>query len=258
MAPSSVNNSAREVMAAIRRQMEVGAWFDHGITPTWASSASFTLSTDLTTVFTTGRPVEIYGSVMGTAYSVVKSSTYVNPVTTITLNDSAVGSTISQVRYSMLQNDNAIPKGLNGNYSLSGSLAVSSLVDISGTLSIATSLVSTKAADSGYTRITSNYCRATTFTDIAGGGGSTRGANGDFTVTAPASAKYVEIAFVLPGGTITTYSDAARTNIFDEALMVSSTNGIFKVIAPSVSGTCYLNLSSYAATVYYDISGYYD
>ena len=136
MPPSGVNNSAREVMAAIRRQIEVGMWFDYGLTPTWQSSASFSLSTDLTNVFTVGRPVELYGSVMGTAYSVVKSSTYVSPVTTITLNDSAVGSTISQVRYSLIQNDKAIPPGMTNNKSLSGDLAISGNLDIGGDISL--------------------------------------------------------------------------------------------------------------------------
>lgn len=182
MAPSGVNNSAREVMAAIRRQMETGGWFDHGITPSWQSSASFSLSTDLTNVFTVGRPVELYGSAMGTAYSQVKSSTYVSPLTTITINDSAVGSTISQVRYSLLQDSSLLPEGLNGNYSISGSLAVSSGITtenltVNGNQTVSGSLVvlgtidqtatftnrvqSTKAAATGFTRISPNKARIT-------------------------------------------------------------------------------------------------
>ena len=102
MPPNKVNDSGREVQAAIRRQMESGVWFDYGHTPVWNGSATFSVSSTLTDVFTAGRAIELYGDVMGTATSLVKSSTFISGYTTITLEDSAVGSDVSQVRLSMI------------------------------------------------------------------------------------------------------------------------------------------------------------
>ena len=147
--PSTVNNSAREVMAAIRRQIEAGMWFDHGITPTWQSSASFSLSSDVSNVFTAGRPLELYGSVMGTAYASVKSSTYVSPVTTITIDSSSVGSTISQVRYSLMQDSNSLPKNLKNDYTVSGALAVTGPLNVGGAATLASLNVSGNTTISG-------------------------------------------------------------------------------------------------------------
>ena len=265
MLPGDVNNVIRQNMADIRSWYQAAAWIDLGDTPTYASTTTFTVPGDQTAFYTVNRRIRCTDAT--TLYGYISSSVYVASTTvTVVLDSGSLSASLTAVAVSLIDPAN-YPIAAEG---ISGAIGSSTTIDsvvIGGTTpaagsfttgSFSSAVTSTKSADSGYTRINPNYCRATTFTDIAGGGGSTRGANGDFIVAAPASANYVEIAFVLPGGTIKTYSDAARTNIFDEAFMVSSTNGIFKVIAPSVSGTCYLNLSNYSATVYYDISGYYD
>lgn len=219
MAPSLVNDVIRQVMADIRSQFESGEWFDYGVTPTWVSSASFSITGDASGQFTVGRPVEIYGATMGTAYSQVKSSTYVNPTTTITLNHSAVGSSISQVRTSLLKNSNGIPRALANDFSISGALAISggltvtgnitsvgamsvgTGLDVQGNVSIGGALVinglinntatfsnkvqSTKSAVSGFIRITPNFCYTNTTASY-----STL-SSGNNSITAPSGSTYV-------------------------------------------------------------------
>ena len=60
MLPSGVNNAAREVMAAIRRQHEDAEWINLGYSCTYATATTFTISgEDATAYFTKGRAIRI-------------------------------------------------------------------------------------------------------------------------------------------------------------------------------------------------------
>jgi hypothetical protein len=83
MPPSGVNDSAREMMAAIRTWYEDSEWIDLGDAPTYVSASSFTISGDVTTTYTKGRRVKLTDS--GTLYGVITASTYSNPNTTISV-----------------------------------------------------------------------------------------------------------------------------------------------------------------------------
>lgn len=75
MAPSGVNDAAREVMASVRRERESAEWFDWGYTPTYATTSTFTLVGDRTSIFHVGRRVRcgdastLYGTITDTTYS---------------------------------------------------------------------------------------------------------------------------------------------------------------------------------------------
>lgn len=84
MAPSTVNNVIRELMAAIRRQWEQAEWFDFGDTITYASGTSFTVATDLTARYQVGCRVRATGSTTGTIYGVITASAFTT-VTTVTV-----------------------------------------------------------------------------------------------------------------------------------------------------------------------------
>ena len=83
MAPSGVNNSAREVMAAVRTQHEDSAWVDFGHTVTYASATTFTIAGDYTTLYTANRRIRCTDS--STLYGNITSSTYSAPDTTVTV-----------------------------------------------------------------------------------------------------------------------------------------------------------------------------
>ena len=88
MLPSGVNNSSREVMAGVRRQMEVAQWFDWGHTVTYVSATSFSIPGDVTSIYHIGRRVWASMPVGGSIYGRVVSSTFVTSTTVEVVWDS--------------------------------------------------------------------------------------------------------------------------------------------------------------------------
>lgn len=85
MAPSNVNNAARETMAAVRRWYEDAEWRDFGDTCTYASATTFTISGDLTDRYVANRRIRAVGSTTGTIYGTITESAYSDPTTTVTV-----------------------------------------------------------------------------------------------------------------------------------------------------------------------------
>ena len=83
MAPSGVNNSAREVMAAVRTQHEDAQWIDLGDTPTFASTTAFTVVGDLTGTYDIGRRIKATDA--STLYGEITNSVFSSPNTTVTV-----------------------------------------------------------------------------------------------------------------------------------------------------------------------------
>src|SRR5512139_2186306 len=76
MAPSGVNDSCREMMAALRTQHENAEWIDYGYTLSYISASSFVLDGDRTTQFHAGRRVKagvgagnVFGTILSASYS---------------------------------------------------------------------------------------------------------------------------------------------------------------------------------------------
>ena len=117
MAPSGVNNSARQVMADIRSWYEDAQWIDYGYDPTYATTASFTVGGDRTSVFTSGRRVKISDAT--TLYGVVSSSSFSSPNTTVnvTLDSGSLTIAISAVAVGIITpSNNALPISILNNY----------------------------------------------------------------------------------------------------------------------------------------------
>ena len=111
MPPSGVNDAAREIMAAVRRQEEAAEWFDWGYTPTYATTTTFTLAGDRTTLFHVGRRLKLGDG--STLYGIISDTTY-SASTRISLNLDSGGltSSLSSVSVGILSllND-ALPRG---------------------------------------------------------------------------------------------------------------------------------------------------
>lgn len=105
MAPSGVNDAARETMAAVRRWYEDAEWIDYGHAPTFASATSFTVPTDLTAIYHTGRRIKIDDS--STLYGRITSSSF-SSVTTVNvaLDSGSISASISAVSPSILSRTN--------------------------------------------------------------------------------------------------------------------------------------------------------
>jgi hypothetical protein len=105
MAPASVNDGMRQVMADIRSWYEDPAWIDFGDTPTYTTGSSFTVGTDLTARYTVGSRIRLSGTLPFTLYGTITASSYSSPDTTITvsLDSGSLGATLSAISLNVVQ-----------------------------------------------------------------------------------------------------------------------------------------------------------
>lgn len=83
MAPSDVNNCARQMMADIRSWYQDAQWIDLGQTPTYVSGTSFTVINDQTSFYTVGRRIRLTDT--STLFGTITNSSYSAPNTTVTV-----------------------------------------------------------------------------------------------------------------------------------------------------------------------------
>ena len=129
MAPSGVNDAAREVMAAVRRWYDDADWrnFDH--TPSYATDASITISGDHTSVYHANRRVKITNSAT-TYYGTISSSSF-SSVTRISVNlDSSASftSSLGALYAGLTFTGDAIPRNL---FQTAGASVINDLWDLS-------------------------------------------------------------------------------------------------------------------------------
>lgn len=84
--PSTVNDSARAMMAEIRAWYEAGGFLDMGDTPTRTGNTTFTVPGDQTARYTVGRAIKCTDST--TIYGFITASAYTS-LTTVTIAGSA-------------------------------------------------------------------------------------------------------------------------------------------------------------------------
>lgn len=110
MAPSAVNNAARQVMADIRTWYETAEWTDLGDTITYVSGTEFSVVGDLTATYEEARRVRAVGSSTGTIYGVISASSFSSPNTTVTVvwdSGSLVNETLA-VSLGIISTDGAV------------------------------------------------------------------------------------------------------------------------------------------------------
>lgn len=102
-APSTVNDCAREMMAAIRTYLTDAQYFDTGNTPSFLTSTTFSLNAADTTSFHVGRRVKLFdtSTLYGTIDSV--SATFVS----VRLDSGALTASLSSVAVSIIGNVNS-------------------------------------------------------------------------------------------------------------------------------------------------------
>lgn len=93
MAPSAVNNSARQNMADLRSWYEDAQWVNLGHTAAQASATTFTIGADVTSEYTAGRAIRIEDS--STLYRTIVSSSYSSPNTTVTVDSGTLTSSMN-------------------------------------------------------------------------------------------------------------------------------------------------------------------
>lgn len=120
MAPSGVNNSMRQYAADVRGTFEGPdstdnglEWWDSGLTPTRTGNTTFTVPTDVTAKFPTGRRLRLTDS--ATIYATVVSSAF-GAVTTVTVvTDSGnLSASLTKVHFSPRMPSNLSAPGIFG------------------------------------------------------------------------------------------------------------------------------------------------
>ena len=84
MAPSSVNDSARQVQADVVNGYRDSEWANWGDTPSRASASTFKITGDVTTRYTVNRALRCNDAT--TLYGIITASSYSAPDTTVTVN----------------------------------------------------------------------------------------------------------------------------------------------------------------------------
>lgn len=104
MAPASLNDGMRQVMADIRSWYEDPAWIDFGHTPTYVSTTSFTLTGDKTSTYTVGRRIRATGTTPFTIYGTIATSSYSSSTTiTVTWDSGTINATLNAVALNLVQ-----------------------------------------------------------------------------------------------------------------------------------------------------------
>ena len=137
-APSTVNNTGRQNMADIRSWYEAANFIDLGHTPTYASSASFRLSGDLTSYYTTNRPIQCTDSTA--LYGLILSSTYSSPNTTVTVkldsSSAALSTSLASIAVGLLDPTYAAISAASSKFIQSGASALATDLRTRGKLVI--------------------------------------------------------------------------------------------------------------------------
>jgi hypothetical protein len=113
-APSTVNDSARQMMADIATWFQNGAeWLNMGDVPTYVSGTQFTIPGNLTARYPVGRRVRA-SVTAGTVYGTINASAYTSLTTvTVTWDSGALDSGLSEVDVGILNPANPSIAQLN-------------------------------------------------------------------------------------------------------------------------------------------------
>lgn len=105
MAPASLNDGMRQVMADIRSWYEDPAWINLGHTPTYSSGTAFILSGDKTSTYAAGVRIKASGTTPFTIYGTIASASYSAPNTTVsvTWDSESMDSTLNAVSLNLVQ-----------------------------------------------------------------------------------------------------------------------------------------------------------
>lgn len=148
MAPSDVNNSARENMASIRKYYDDPEWRDWGHTITYGSATTFTTAAgdgDTTAIYHANRRVKADGTLTGTIYGTIQSSSHSTTTTvTVTWDSGSLNNESLTIWVGMAADQDHVP--------------YAAIADITPEIPSGTKMVFVESsAPTGWTQDTSNY-----------------------------------------------------------------------------------------------------
>lgn len=141
-AASTLNDCAREMMAALRTVFNDSQYFDQDYTPTFSTVTTFTVPGDQTSAVHAGRRLKLYDA--STMYATVTTASYtaVTTIQVVTDSGSNLTNSLSSFAIGIISARNsAFPDGLSlslAGLNVSGRLSVGGSLNISGVLSAST------------------------------------------------------------------------------------------------------------------------
>lgn len=134
-APSTVNDGMRQVQADIRTWYIDPQWINLGLTPTYATTSSFTVVGDQTGIFLVNRRLKLTD--LTTLYGTIASSSYSAPNTTVTvtMDSGSLSASLSAVYIGLVSSGTtgtSLPGGL-GNVTGQSSSVDGQIAKASGT-----------------------------------------------------------------------------------------------------------------------------
>ena len=100
--PSSVNDSARQMMADVATWYQAPEWLNYALTPTYISGTQFSVAGNQTGIYTVGRRVRAFVTA-GTIYGTISSSSFASVTTVgVTWDSGALDSGVSEVDVGIL------------------------------------------------------------------------------------------------------------------------------------------------------------
>lgn len=148
MAPSAVNDAARELMASIRTWYEDAEWINLGYAHTYASGTSFTIAgADYTTEYHVGRRLRAVGSSTGTIYGTITASTFsTNTTVTIAWDSGSLSNESLTVSLGAASGDNSSLPGVEiseDDWTHQGNVTIEGTATVGGS-SVATTVTTTR------------------------------------------------------------------------------------------------------------------
>lgn len=126
MAPASLNDGMRQVMADIRSWYEDPAWINYGDALTYSSGTVFLVTGNLTTRYAVGRRIRAIGTTPFTIEGTITASSFSSPNTTVTVvwDSGSMNNTLSNVFVNMVQASFGVTLTVNGNSSSGGGISL--------------------------------------------------------------------------------------------------------------------------------------
>lgn len=103
MAPSTLNDAAREVMAAVRTYAQDAEWFDHGMSPTYIGANTFSVPGDQTALLRPNRMLRLYDAT--TVVRPIDTVSYAAATTVVLGAGTALTASLSSFAVSALNPD---------------------------------------------------------------------------------------------------------------------------------------------------------
>jgi hypothetical protein len=100
--PSTVNDSARQMMADVATWFAGPEWLNYGLTPTYVSGTQFTVAGNQTATYSVGRRVRAFVTA-GTVYGTITASAYASLTTvTVSIDSGSLDSGLSEIDVGIL------------------------------------------------------------------------------------------------------------------------------------------------------------